>query len=141
MLVSMVAASLYVVALCLAMTLILPVPRNASRVARVASVACGTCGAAANAAALVATVSGLWALAGGLVVVAAACTAIWLRLALSSGDTEPDDGDDNDDGGSGRPLAPVPPSPCAPVGGPPLDWERFDRARAAWEDARLPAGV
>lgn len=108
MLVSMVAASLYVVALCLAMTLILP---------------------------------GLWALAGGLVVVAAACTAIWLRLALSSGDTEPDDGEDNDDGGSGRPLAPVPPSPCAPVGGPPLDWERFDRARAAWEDARLPAGV
>jgi hypothetical protein len=137
----MAGASLYVVALCLAMTLIFPVPRNASRCARVASLASGICGATAVAAALVATVAGLWVLTGGLLLSATACTGVWLRLTLSAGDTEPDDGDDNDDGGSGQPRQPVPPAPSAPVGGPSLDWDQFDRARAAWEDTRVPLGV
>jgi hypothetical protein len=141
MLVPMASASLYVLALCIAMTLILPVPRSASRFSRLASVACGICGAAAITAALAATVAGLWALAGGFGGVGAICVGVWLRLTLSIGDTEPDDGDDNDDGGSGRPLLPVPPAPCAPIGGPPLDWDQFDHARAAWEDTRVPLGV
>jgi hypothetical protein len=141
MLVSTVGASLYVLALCVAMTLIVPVPRNASRFARVAHAACGVGGAAAIAAALASTVAGLWALAGGLAVLAAAAIVPWLRLTLRSRETEPDDGDDSDDdGGGGRLRRPPPPAPSTPLGGPPTDWTQFDRARETWERSRVPAG-
>lgn len=139
MLVSMVSASLYVVALCLAMTLIVPVPRNASRTHRVARAACGVCGAAAFAAALTATVAGLWPLAGGLAALATGFVGVWVRLMFASGDSEPDDSDD--DGGGGRRRRPLPPAPSTPLGGPPTDWTQFDRARATWEQPRVPAGV
>ena len=72
MLVSMVSALLYVLASCIAATLIVPVQRNASRAARVARVACGVCAAAALAAALAATLSGLFVLGGGFFEIAAA---------------------------------------------------------------------
>jgi hypothetical protein len=142
MLVSMVSASFSVVALCIAMTLIVPAPRNASRFTRVAHAASGVCGAAAIAAALAATVSGLWPLAGGFAGLACCSLGVWLRGTLRSGGTEPDDGDDNDDdGGGGRLRRPLPPAPSTPPGDPPTDWSQFDRARAAWERSRVPAGV
>lgn len=142
MLVPMASASLYVVALCLAMTLIVPVPRNASRAARIAQAACGVCGAAAIAATLTATVAGLWILAGGLAVLATGFIGVWVRLMFTFGGSEPDDGDDSDDdGGGGRRRRPLPPAPSTPLGGPPTDWTQFDRARAAWEQPRVPAGV
>lgn len=142
MLVSMVSAAFYVVALCAAMTLIVPVPRNASPFARAAHAACAVCGAAAIAAALASAVTGQWALAGGLAVLAAGSIALWLRLTLRSRGSEPDDGDDSDDdGGGGRLRRPPPPAPSTPLGGPPPDWTHFDRARETWERSRVRAGV
>jgi hypothetical protein len=142
MLVSMVSASLYVLALCIATTLILPVPRSASRAARVLHAACGACAAAAILAALAATLSGLWALSGGFCGLAAIGSGVWLRLTLDAADAGRDDGDDSDDdGGGGRVRRPVPPAPSTPPGDPPVDWTQFDRARVEWERSRVPAGV
>ncbi len=138
MVVYMVSAWLYVLALCIATTLLVPVPRNASRAARAGYAACAICAAASIAGALGATLSGQRVLAAACVVVTAAAGGVGWRLWRARDDSEPDDGDDSDDdGGGGCVRKPLPPAPSTPLGGPPTDWAQFDRLRATWEQPRV----
>lgn len=137
MLMFLVSASAYVVGVCVALTLMVPVPQNASRFARLACGACGVAAVAALAGVMAATVSGAWWIAVLLFALAIAAGAAWVRLSFSTSDAENDDDDDDDDGGGGQPRRPVPPAPSAPLGDPP-DWSQFDRVREGWERDRLP---
>ena len=133
-------ATLYLVALTLALCVVTPVPENASRRVRIARVSLAFGGGAAITAAITLTFLGLWVESAiiGCVAFAIVCVCLWISLARSASDQ--DDGEDGSDGGGGRRRKPIPPAPPEPLGGP-TDWADFDRARAGWSRDRDPVGV
>ena len=150
-------AVLYVIALSLSLAVLSPVPEGASprvRAAR-AALACG--GGVAMSVAITLSFLGHWFASGiaGCVAVVIVSACLW--YALSARCTPKADDDDNgDEGGGGprkRPDPSSPSNPSEPAGGPPddaadrtdwtdwTDWSGFDRARAGWEREREPVSV
>jgi hypothetical protein len=136
-------AVLYVVALSLSLAVLTPVPDGASRRVRVARrvLVCG--GGLTMSVAITLSFMGRWFASGiaGCVAIVVVSGCLWLALSsrFSSHDEEDDDGQD---GGGGPRKRPDPPAPPEPAGGPPDElWAQFDRARADWEREREPLGA
>jgi hypothetical protein len=136
-------AVLYVIALGLSLAVLTPVPERASRRVRVArgALACG--GGLAMGVAITLSFMGRWFASGiaGCVAIVIVSTCLW--VALSARFTpRADDEDDGGGGGGGPRKRPDPPAPPEPAGGPSEElWGEFDRARAGWdrENERLHA--
>jgi hypothetical protein len=128
-------AVLYVIALSLSLAVLTPVPERASRRVRAArgALACG--GGLAMGAAIALSFMGHWFASGiaGCVAIVIVTTCLW--VALSTRFTpQADDEDDGGGGGGGPRKRPDPPAPPQPAGGPPDElWAEFDRARAGWD--------
>ena len=136
-------AVLYVLALSLSLAVLTPVPEDASRRVRTArgALACG--GGLAMSAAITLSFMGYWFESGiaGCVAIIVVSACLWLGLT-SRFTPRGDDDDDGEDGGGGPRKRPDPPAPPEPAGGPPEDlWTEFDRARAGWERERAPSGT
>jgi len=136
-------AVLYVVALSLSLAVLTPVPEGASRRVRIArrALVCG--GGLSMSVAITLSFMGHWFASGiaGCVAIVVVSGCLWLALSsrFSSRDEEDDDGQD---GGGGPRKRPDPPAPPEPAGGPPDElWAQFDRARADWEREREPLGA
>ena len=133
-------AVLYVIALSLSLAVLTPVPENATRRVRVArgALACG--GGLAMSVAITLSFMGHWFESGiaGCVSIVIVSVCLWFALtARYSPNTE--DEDDGDDGGGGPRKRPDPPAPTEPAGGPPDElWTEFDRVRAGWDREREP---
>ena len=128
-------AVLYLAALTLALCVLTPVPEDAPRRVRMARLALALGGGVSITAAITLTFLGLWVESAivGCIAMTIVCVCLWISLSRSS--SEHDDGEDGSDGGGGRPRRPTPPAPPEPLGGPDLDWDEFDRARAGWTPA------
>jgi hypothetical protein len=128
-------AVLYVIALSLSLAVLTPVPESASRRVRAArgTLACG--GGLAMSVAITLSFLGYWFESGiaGCVAIVIVSACLW--CALSARFTpKADDEDDGDEGGGGPRKRPDPPAPPEPAGGPAEDlWGDFDRARAGWD--------
>ena len=138
-------AVLYLFALSLALCVVTPLPREATRTMRIARATLAYGGGAAIGAAITQTYVGLWiesAIVGcGALAIVSVC--LWVSLASSS-KSQRDDGEDGSDGGGGQRRHPIPPAPPEPLGGPPsawTDWAEFDAARAGWAREREPTAV
>jgi len=133
-----VNAVLYLVALTLALCVLTPVPEGAPRRVRVARMALALGGGSSITTAITLTFLGLWVetAVAGCIALTIVCVCMWIALRRSS--SERDDGEDGSDGGGGRPRQPIPPAPPEPLGGPDPDWGEFDRARAGWASERQP---
>lgn len=140
MMVLILNAVLYVIALSLSLAVLTPVPEGASRRVRAArgALACG--GGLAMSVAITLSFMGHWFASGiaGCVSIVIVSGCLW--YALTTHFTPNTDDDDGDDGGGGGPRKrPDPPAPTEPAGGPPDElWGEFDRARAGWEREREP---
>lgn len=144
LMVPIVNAVLYVIALSLSLAVLTPAPAGRSRRIRVArsALACG--GGLTMGVAITLSFLGHWFASGiagcAAIVVVSGC--LWYGLT-SRFSPKTDDEDDNDDGGGGPRKRPDPPAPPEPAGGPPddawTDWTEFDRARAGWERERQPS--
>jgi len=137
MVVLILNATLYVIALSLSLAVITPVPEKATRRVRIARgvLACG--GGVTITAAIALMFTGMWFESGiaGCVAIVIVATCMWFALTQTS--SERDDSDDSDDGGGGQKKRPDPPAPPEPFGDGPGDpWAEFDRARAGWEGER-----
>jgi hypothetical protein len=134
-------AVLYVIALGLSLAVLTPVPERASRRVRAArgTLACG--GGLAMSVAIALSFMGHWFESGiaGCVAIVIVSACLW--CALSARFTpNADDEDDGDEGGGGPRKRPDPPAPPEPAGGPAEDlWGDFDRARASWDREREPS--
>jgi hypothetical protein len=131
-------ALLYVVALSLSLAVLTPIPERSPRRIRFARAALAFGGGATMTAAIVLSFAGMWfesAVAGSVsIVVVGVC--MWFALTARFS-TDGDDGEDGDDGGGGPRKRPVPPAPPEPAGGPAEDlWAEFDRARSGWDRPR-----
>jgi hypothetical protein len=140
MMVLIVNAVLYVIALSLSLAVLTPVPENASRRVRAArgTLACG--GGLAMSVAITLSFMGHWFASGiaGCVSIVIVSACLWCALTARY-TPKTDDEDDGDDGGGGPRKRPEPPAPPEPAGGPPDDvWTDFDRARAGWDREREP---
>lgn len=137
-------AVLYVIALSLSLAVLTPVPAGASRRVRAARMALACGGGATMTAAIILSFVGLWfqSAIAGMVSIVVVGTCMWFALtARYSPDTDDDD-DSSDDGGGGPRKRPVPPAPPEPAGGPSEDlWSEFDRARSGWERDRERAPI
>jgi hypothetical protein len=128
-------AVLYVIALGLSLAVLTPVPERASRRVRAArgSLVCG--GGLAMGVAITLSFMGRWFASGvaGCVAIVIVSTCLW--VALSARFTpRTDDEDDGGGGGGGPRKRPDPPAPPEPAGGPSEElWAEFDRARAGWD--------
>ena len=136
-------AVLYVVALSLSLAVLTPVPEGASRRVRIArrALVCG--GGLAMSVAITLSFMGRWYESGiaGCVALVVVSGCLWLGLTSRFSQRGEDD-DDGQDGGGGPRKRPDPPAPPEPAGGPPDElWTEFDRARAAWERERTPIGT
>jgi len=136
-------AVLYVVALSLALAVLTPIPTGASRRVRLArrALVCG--GGLAMSVAITLSFMGRWLESGiaGCVAVIVVTACLWLGLS-SRFSPRGDDDDNNEDGGGGPRKRPDPPAPPEPAGGLPGEWwTDFDRARAGWEHERRPEPV
>lgn len=136
-------AVLYVVALSLSLAVLTPVPEGASSRVRTARrlLVCG--GGLAMSVAITLSFMGRWFESGiaGCVAVAIVSGCLWLGLT-SRFTPRGEDDDDGQDGGGGPRKRPDPPAPPEPAGSPPDGlWADFDRARAEWERDRGPVGV
>ncbi len=139
-------AVLYVVALSLSLAVLTPVPEGASRRVRRARrlLVCG--GGLAMSVAITLSFMGRWFESGiaGCVAIAIVSTCLWLGLS-SRFTPRGEDDDDGQDGGGGPRKRPDPPAPPEPAGGPSdgywTDWTDFDRVRADWERDRRPVGA
>jgi hypothetical protein len=136
-------AVLYVVALSLSLAVLTPVPQRASRRVRIArrGLVCG--GGLTMSIAITLSFMGHWFASGiaGCVAIVIVSGCLW--LALSPRFSQPgEDEDDGQDGGGGPRKRPEPPAPPEPAGdsGDEL-WAQFDRARAGWERDRQPLGA
>jgi hypothetical protein len=129
-------ALLYVFALSLSVSVVSPLPDDASRRMRAARAALACGGGLTVTAAIALAWVGLWfesALAGTLAIF---IVGICMWFGMSRLPSRPDDDEDDDDDGGGR-RRPVPPAPTQPVGGPSDDiWDDFDAARESWERER-----
>jgi len=141
MMVLILNAVLYVIALSLSLAVLTPVPENATRRVRAArgALACG--GGLAMSVAITLSFMGHWFESGiaGCVSIVIVSACLWYALtARYSPNTEEED--DGDDGGGGPRKRPEPPAPTEPAGGPPDElWTEFDRARAGWDREREPS--
>ena len=136
-------AVLYLVALSLSLAALTPVPSGASRRVRLArrALVCG--GGMAMSVAITLSFMGLWIESGiaGCVAVIVVTTCLWLGMS-SRFSPRADDDDDGQDGGGGPRKRPDPPAPPEPAGGLPGEWwTDFDRARAGWEHDSHPVGT
>ena len=136
-------AVLYLVALSLSLAVLTPVPSGASRRVRLArrALVCG--GGLAMSMAITLSFMGLWIESGitGCVALVVVTTCLWLGMS-SRFSPRADDDDDGQDGGGGPRKRPDPPAPPEPAGGLPGEWwTDFDRARAGWEHDRHPVGT
>jgi len=139
MVVLILNAVLYVIALSLSLAVITPLPEEATRRVRVARIALACGGGVTITAAITLTFMGMWFESGlaGCVAIVVVGSCMWFALSQSS--SESDDGDDSDDGGGGQKKRPDPPAPPEPLGDEPSDpWSEFDRARAGWEREPAP---
>jgi L-lactate permease len=134
-------AVLYVVALSLSLAVLTPVPETASGRVRAARAALAAGGGLAMSVAITLSFLGDWFESGiaGCVAIVIVSACLW--FALSSRFTpKADDEEDGDDGGGGPRKRPDPPAPPEPAGGPAEDlWGDFDRARAGWDREREPS--
>jgi hypothetical protein len=136
-------AVLYVVALSLSLAVLTPVPSAASRRVRLArrALVCG--GGLAMSVAITLSFMGRWVESGvaGCVAVVVVTACLWLGLSSRFSPRGEDD-DDGQGGGGGPRKRPDPPAPPEPAGGLSgdwwTDWTDFDRARANWEHAPKP---
>lgn len=143
MVVLVLNAVLYVVALSLSLAVLTPVPEGASRRVRLArrALVCG--GGLAMSVAITLSFMGHWFASGlaGCVAIVVVSGCLWLGLT-SRFSPRGEDEDDGQDGGGGPRKRPEPPAPPEPAGGPPDElWAQFDRARAGWERDRQPLGA
>jgi hypothetical protein len=151
MMVLILNAVLYIVALSLSLAVLTPVSAVASRRVRAArgALACG--GGLAMSAAITLSFMGHWYASGiaGCVAVLIVGVCLWYALTARFTPQADDDDDDAHDGGGGSRRRPDPSNPSAPPqpagGGVPSgdgtgwsDWSDFDRARAGWEREREP---
>lgn len=140
MMVLILNAVLYVVALGLAIAVLTPVPDGAGRRVRAArwALACG--GGLTMSVAITLSFMGHWLESGlaGCTSIVVVSASLWYALTARSA-PKSDDDDDGDDGGGGPRKRPDPPAPPEPAGGPDGDmWADFDRARAEWDRKREP---
>jgi len=139
-------ALLYVVALSLSLAALTPIPEGAPPRVRTARrlLVCG--GGLAMSVAITLSFLGRWFESGiaGCVAVAIVSACLWLGLT-SRFTPRGEDDDDGQGGGGGPRKRPDPPAPPEPAGGPSdgyrADWSDFDRARAEWENDRRPIGA
>ena len=143
MMVLILNAVLYVIALSLSLAVLTSVPEPASRRVRAArgALACG--GGLAMSVAITLSFMGHWFASGiaGCVSIVIVSACLWYAL---TGRFTPnaDDDDSGEDGGGGPRKRPDPPAPTEPAGGPPDEpWTDFDRARAGWEPEREPVSA
>lgn len=140
MVVLILNAVLYVIALSLSLAVLTPVPENATRRVRVArgALACG--GGLAMSVAITLSFMGHWFASGiaGCVSIVIVAACLWYALTARYSPNA-DEEDDGDGGGGGPRKRPDPPAPTEPAGGPPDElWTEFDRARAGWDREREP---
>ena len=136
-------AVLYVVALSLSLAVLTPVPDAASRRLRTARWALAIGGGLAMTVAITLSFMGHWFASGiaGCVSIVIVSGCLWFGLTARYTPNGEDE-DDGDDGGGGPRKRPDPPAPPEPAGGPSEDlWTDFDRARAGWERDREPTFV
>ncbi len=131
-------AVLYVVALSLSLAVLTPVPAGASPRVRLARrlLVCG--GGLTMSVAITLSFMERWFESGiaGCVAIVVVSGCLWLGLSSRFAPRGEDD-DDGQDGGGGPRKRPDPPAPPEPAGGPPDElWTEFDRARAGWERDR-----
>ena len=136
-------AVLYVVALSLSLAVLTPIPEGASRRLRRARrlLVCG--GGVAMSVAITLSFMGRWFESGisGCVAMVIVIACLWLGLTTRFAPRGEED-DDGQDGGGGPRKRPDPPAPPEPAGSPPDElWAEFDRARAGWERERTPIGA
>lgn len=140
MMVLILNAVLYVIALSLSLAVLTPVPERASRRVRRARWALAGGGGLAMSAAITLSFLGHWFASGvaGCVSIIIVSACLWYALAARVS-PKADDDDDGDDGGGGPRKRPEPPAPPEPAGGPPDErWTEFDRARAGWDREHEP---
>jgi hypothetical protein len=149
MMVLILNAVLYVIALSLSLAVLTPVPEGASRRARRARAALACGGGLAMSAAITLSFTGHWFASGiaGCVSIVIVCACLWYALTPRF-TPRADDEDDSDGGGGGPRKRPDPPAPPQPAGDPPddlernrPDWTDFDRARANWQREREPSRI
>jgi hypothetical protein len=144
MMVLVLNAVLYVIALTLSLAVLTPVPEGASRRVGVArgALACG--GGLAMSVAITLSFMGHWFESGiaGCVSIVIVGGCLWYALTGRFTPKADDEGD-GDDGGGGPRKRPDPPAPPQPAGDPPddlrtdgTDWTDFDRVRADWDRER-----
>lgn len=141
MMVPILNAALYVIALSLSLAVLTPVAEGASRRVRAARwmLACG--GGLSMSVAITLSFMGRWFESGiaGCASIVIVAGSLWYALT-SRAAPKSDDDDDGDDGGGGPRKRPDPPAPPEPAGGPSedlwTDWSDFDHARAGWERER-----
>ena len=143
MMVLILNAMLYVIALSLSLAVLTPVPAEAPRRVRVArgALACG--GGLTMSVAITLSFMGHWFESGiaGCVSIAVVCTCLWYALTTRAAPNTDDD-DDGGGGGGGPRKRTDPPAPPQPAGGPPDDmWTEFDRARSGWDREREPVSL
>jgi hypothetical protein len=134
-------AALYVIALSLSLAVLSPVPKGASRRVRASRAALAFGGGLSMSIAITLSFMGHWFESGiaGCVSIVIVSTCLWCALTARYMPNSDDD-DDGDDGGGGPRKRPEPPAPPQPAGGPPGDlWTDFDHARAGWDREREPA--
>lgn len=140
MMVLILNAVLYVIALSLSIAVLTPVPEGASRRVRSARWALAAGGGVAMSVAITLSFMGQWFASGvaGCVSIVIVTASLWYALTARPTPRTDDDADD-DDGGGGPRKRPDPPAPPEPAGGPPDDmWTEFDRARAGWDRGHDP---
>jgi len=136
-------AALYVIALSLSLAVLTPVPEGASRRVRFARRALVGLGGLAMSVAITLSFVGRWYESGvaGCVALVVVGGCLWLGLTSRFTHRGEDD-DDGQDGGGGPRKRPDPPAPPEPAGGPPDElWTEFDHARAVWERERTSVGT
>lgn len=136
-------AVLYVIALSLSLAVLTPVPENATRRVRMARAALACGGGLAMSVAITLSFMGHWFESGiaGCVSIVIVSACLWYALTVRYS-PKADEEDDGDDGGGGPRKRPDPPAPTEPAGGPPdelwTEWSEFDSARADWDREREP---
>lgn len=143
MVVLVLNALLYVIALSLSLAVLTPVPEGASQRVRTIRRVLVSAGGLAMSVAITLSFLGRWLESGiaGCVAIAIVGACLWLGLT-SRFTPRGEDDDDGQGGGGGPRKRPEPPAPPEPAGGPSEDlWSDFDRVRAGWERGRDPVGT
>lgn len=143
MMVLVLNAVLYVIALSLSLAVLTPVPEGAPRRVRAARGALAFGGGVSMSIAITLSFTGHWFASGiaGCVSIVIVSSCMWCALTARFM-PRTDDDDDGEDGGGGPRKRPEPPAPPEPAGdGPDELWTDFDRARANWDRERQPIGA